>query len=164
MRNTLFWGPFKPPLPSSLYWLALIGCIKHSSDFLIIFHSVTEGCNSADTRTSVALKCSSELQITALLWLWCFQRLCNAHRHGLCYAASEAHIRSSPPCRLTLVHRCHMSLLCGREGLPEQAFCRSQGNCFGVLNETPPILYDLWAHLWLSADSEFRICGLSTGP
>lgn len=95
------------------------------------------------------------------------ETVCNAHRHGLRRSACEAQIRSSSPFaprRLTPVHRCHMSLLRGREGLPEQALCRSQGNCFGILNETPPILGDLWAHLWLSADSGFRVCGLSSGP
>lgn len=167
MRNTLCWGPSKPPLPPfpmGLDWLALIGCIKHTSDFLIIFHWVKEGCSSADTRTFVSLKGSSELQITTLMWLWCFYRMCNTHCHGLYYAACEAQSRSLPPCGLTLVHRCHMSVLCGREGLPEQALCRSQGNCFGILNETPPIFGDLWVCLWLSVDSEFGVCGRSTGP
>lgn len=59
MRNTRCWGPFDPPITR---WLPLIGCIKHSSDVLIMLHSVTNGLQlrSADIRTSAALRFGSQ--------------------------------------------------------------------------------------------------------
>lgn len=74
MSNTLGRGPsnpWTPPSPPShhtlgSHWLALIGCIKHSTDFLIILHMVTHGLvpRAADTRTSAALDWSPGFQIT----------------------------------------------------------------------------------------------------
>lgn len=77
MSNTLGrgpsnpWAPRPPPSPPShhtlgSHWLALIGCIKHSTDFLIILHMVTHGLvpRAADTRTSAALDWSPGFQIT----------------------------------------------------------------------------------------------------
>lgn len=63
MSNTLGQGPTKPPSsnlstshqPAGSHWLAVIGCIKHSADFLIILHMVTHGLEAlASCRASRA--------------------------------------------------------------------------------------------------------------
>lgn len=73
MSNTLGRGlsnPWAPLFPLShhpvgLHWLALIGCIKHTTDFLIILHMVMHGLVPcvADTSASAALGQSHEFLI-----------------------------------------------------------------------------------------------------